>query len=152
MDPGVQLGAFTTHRPPSLSGYSDLIYDRLYRDQSRRRGREAPGDVTARQALTDQLQAMLYRDCPFIPLWYDPQLQAWRTDRWTGYHPVPENDVGAPFWNATRATYLDLQPRTVAAAAAHGTPVRTIAVVAAAVAAAAVAVLMLRRRTAMEDA
>jgi peptide/nickel transport system substrate-binding protein len=152
VDPGVQLGAFATHRPPSLSGYSDAGYDRLYSDQSRAVDVKHPGDVTARQALTDQLQAVLYRDCPFIPLWYDVQLQAWRTDDWTGYHPVPESDVGAPFWNSTRATYQDLQPRAAAAAAAHSTPVRTIAVVAAAAAVVAVAVLVLRRRRAMEDA
>ena len=55
------------------------------------------------------MQAILYRDSPYSILWYKLNLQAWRTDTWTGYHLVPEQD-GAPFWNMMRTTYIDLQP------------------------------------------
>ena len=43
-------------------------------------------------------------------LWYNVNLQAFRTDKWTGYGTGAGQD-GAPFFNLTRATYLDLKPR-----------------------------------------
>ena len=36
------------------------------------------------------MQQILYRDSPYIILWYNVNLQAYRTDRWTGYDYVPK--------------------------------------------------------------
>ena len=63
------------------------------------------------------MQAILYRDTPYVILWYNVNLQAFRTDTWTGYGAVPAKD-GAPFFNLTRATYQDLKPRAAGAVAA----------------------------------
>ena len=60
------------------------------------------------------MQKVLYRDDPSIVLWYDVNLQAFRTDRWAGYVMAPSGD-GAPFWNQLRSTYLvaaSLEPRS----------------------------------------
>src|SRR5665811_2464232 len=98
------------------SQYSNPEYDRLYKDQAQALDPEKPDDPTARKAVTDKLQAILYRDTPYVILWYNVNLQAFRTDKWTGYGAVPVKD-GAPFFNLTRATYLDLKPRAAGAAA-----------------------------------
>ena len=55
------------------------------------------------------MQKLLYRDDPSIVLWYEVNLQAFRTDAWTGYALAPKG-AGAPFWNQLRATYLALRP------------------------------------------
>ena len=55
------------------------------------------------------MQKILYRDNPYIVLWYNLNLQAFRTDAWSGYaHGAGRG--GAPFWNFMRATYIGLRP------------------------------------------
>ena len=83
--------------------------------RARRRRSTPPTRATrrARKTITDAMQKLLYRDDPYIVLWYDVNLQAYRTDAWTGYALAPTG-AGAPFWNQLRATYLG------AAAAAPG--------------------------------
>ena len=154
IDPGFMLSTFTTTQILSWgdSQYSNPEYDRLYRDQAQALDPAAPDDPTARKAVTDKMQAILYRDTPYVILWYNVNLQAFRTDKWTGYEAVPPKD-GAPFFNLTRATYLDLKPRAVGAAAASsgGSP-GTYFLAAAAVIAAVIAALLVRRRArAVED-
>ena len=99
------------------------------------------------------MQAMLYRDTPYVILWYNVNLQAFRTDRWTGYGTVPGED-GAPFFNLTRDTYLDLMPRAVGVAAVEsGGSSWVYVLLAAAVTALVVTVILVRRRPrAVEDA
>ena len=60
------------------------------------------------------MQKILYRDDPYVVLWYNVNLQAYLTDKWTGYTLAPAGD-GAPFWNQLRATYLALRPLQPAA-------------------------------------
>ena len=112
-----------------------------------------PEDITRRKAYTDAMQKILYRDDPYVVLWYNVNLQAYRTDRWTGYALAPAGD-GAPFWNQLRATYIALRPlRPAAPPAAETSRAWVWALVAALVAAGAVAFALLRRRRkALEDA
>ena len=65
------------------------------------------------------MQKVLYRDDPYIVLWYNVNLQAFRTDRWAGYVLAPAGD-GAPFWNQLRSTYISLRPLRAARPAAGG--------------------------------
>ena len=100
------------------------------------------------------MQAILYRDAPYVILWYNVNLQAFRTDRWTGYGAVPGKD-GAPFFNLTRATYQDLRPRVAGAVAAPdaGLPWVYVLAGAAALATLVIVVVVVRRRPrAVEDA
>jgi peptide/nickel transport system substrate-binding protein len=66
------------------------------------------------------MQAILYRDSPYVILWYNINLQAWRTDKWTGYGLVPTGGEGAPFFNLTRTTYQDLTPVAAATTTDEG--------------------------------
>ena len=116
VDPGFILGAFTTARigDGSETRYSDPLYDSLYAAQREALDPADPGDTTRRRTITDAMQKLLYRDDPSIVLWYEVNLQAYRTDAWTGYAPAPKG-AGAPFWNQLRATYLALRPLPPAA-------------------------------------
>ena len=138
IDPGFMLSTFTTTQILDWgdSQYSNPEYDDLYVAQAEALDPARPDDPTARKALTDKMQAILYRDTPCAILWYNVNLQAFRTDKWTGYDAVPVKD-GAPFFNLTRATYLGLKPRAagVAAAPSGGSPWVYVLVAAAVIAA-----------------
>ena len=95
------------------------------------------------------MQRILYRDSPYSILWYNVLIQAFRTDKWTGYSSVPTGGDGAAFRNMLRTTYIDLKP--VAAATSTTTARSNTTLIAAIVAAvvvvlAIVAFVLLRRR------
>ncbi len=155
IDPGFILSTFTTQQIMgwSDSQYSDLDYDRLFVRQAEALDPAHPEDITQRKACTDAMQKILYRDDPYVLLWYNVNLQAYRTDTWTGYALAPSG-AGAPFWNQLRATYIGLRPlRPSAPPAAETSRARVWALVAALVAAGGVAFALLRRRRkALDDA
>jgi peptide/nickel transport system substrate-binding protein len=111
VDPGFILDTFTTARigDGSETRYSDPLYDSLYVGQVEALDPMDPGDTTRRKNITDAMQKLLYRDDPSIVLWYRANLQAFRTDTWTGYALAPQG-AGAPFWNRLVATYVALRP------------------------------------------
>jgi len=148
VDPGFMLSTFTTTQILNWgdSQYSNPEYDDLYVAQAQALDPARPDDPAARRALTDKMQATLYRDSPYVILWYNVNLQAFRSDRWTGYATVPVGD-GAPFFNLTRDTYLDLKPRVVGVAAVEGGRSSWVYVLlAAAVIVVVVTVILVRRR------
>ena len=155
IDPGFMLSTFTTEQILNWgdSQYSNPDYDALYVEQAEAVDPADPEDPSLRKAVTDQMQKILYRDNPYVILWYNVNLQAYRTDRWTGYHQVPAAD-GAPFWNYMRSTYIDLTPSEVAATDGEGGSGRVWMAVAVAVllVLVLVAVLIRRRPRAVEDA
>jgi peptide/nickel transport system substrate-binding protein len=155
IDPGFMLSTFTTEQILNWgdSQYSNPDYDALYVEQAEAVDPADPEDPSLRKAVTDQMQKILYRDNPYVILWYNVNLQAYRTDRWTGYHQVPAAD-GAPFWNYMRSTYIDLTPSEVAATDGEGGSGRVWMAVSGAVllVIVLVAVLIRRRPRAVEDA
>ena len=155
IDPGFMLSTFTTEQILNWgdSQYSNPDYDALYVEQAEAVDPADPEDPSLRKAVTDQMQKILYRDNPYVILWYNVNLQAYRTDRWTGYHQVPAAD-GAPFWNYMRSTYIDLTPREAAATGSEGGSGRVWIAVSVAVllVIVLVAVLIRRRPRAVEDA
>jgi peptide/nickel transport system substrate-binding protein len=154
IDPGFMLSTFTTRQILNWgdSQYSNPDYDRLYVRQAQAFDPDDPADTGPRKAITDEMQKILYRDSPYVILWYNLNLQAFRTDAWRGYAMAPAGD-GAPFWNFMRATYVGLRPLRTGTAAAQDSSMWMWGVAAAIVAAAIVAVALLRRRPrAVEDA
>jgi len=63
----------------SDSGYSSPEYDQLYLDQ------QAEVDREKRKEIVWKMQEMVYNDRPYIVLWYNIDLEAYRTDRFTGF-------------------------------------------------------------------
>ena len=143
IDPGYILSTFTTGQllNGSDSEYSNPTYDRLYTDQA------AAVLPEQRRAIIQHMQQILYQDAPYDVLWYNVLIQAFRTDRWTGYTLVPPGQGGAPLRNMLRDTYVDLKPKTAAAAESGGSSTGVIiGIIVAAVVVIGIVVLFVRRR------
>ena len=93
-DPNYILGIFRCEERPPKPGvygnddsyYCDPEFDRLY-DQSL-----TVTDTQQRVEIVHQMQQMLYESQNYIVLSYTQLLDAWRTDRFTGYLAQPEGE------------------------------------------------------------
>ncbi len=86
-DPDFILSVMTTEQFVSGgwsdSGYHNPEYDQLYLDQ------QQAVDKAQRQQIIWKMQEMVFNDRPYIVLWYEKNLQAYRSDRFTGFIPSP---------------------------------------------------------------
>lgn len=86
-DPDFILSVMTTDQFVdggwSDSGYHNPEYDQLYLDQ------QQVVDKNERQKIIWQMQEMVYNDRPYIVLYYEKLLQAYRSDRFTGFIESP---------------------------------------------------------------
>lgn len=81
-DPSLLLSVMTTDEIPtgsSETGYSNSEYDELYYQQA------SEMDFETRKELVWQMQQIVFDDVVYIIPYYDPALQAYRTDRFTGW-------------------------------------------------------------------
>lgn len=81
-DPNLLLSVMTTDEIPtgsSETGYSNPTYDDLYYQQS------SEMDFNTRKDLVWQMQQIVFDDVVYIIPYYDPALQAYRTDKFTGW-------------------------------------------------------------------
>jgi len=78
IDPGFMLSTFTAEQVLNWgdTNYVNPEYEKLYVQQAQALNPEDPSDPTARKAITDEMQKILYRDNPYILLWYNVNLQA----------------------------------------------------------------------------
>lgn len=94
-NPDFQLSVFTCGQrsygsgPNYSPGWSDSFYcnptyDKLYHQQQGL-------DGAAREKVVKQMQKMLYEDDPYSVLYYPNDVQAYRSDKWTGFAPSPDN-------------------------------------------------------------
>ena len=85
-DPDFMASIFTTDQCGSWSDgcYSDPAYDELYEEQ------RAALDPDEREAIIREMQEYIYDKNVLIVLQYVPGLQAYRSDRFTGYVTQPE--------------------------------------------------------------
>jgi peptide/nickel transport system substrate-binding protein len=86
-DPDFILSVMTTDQFVSGgwsdSGYSNPQYDQLYQQQ------QLVVDKNERQKIVWQMQEIIFNDRPYIVLWYENLLEAYRTDRFTGFIESP---------------------------------------------------------------
>jgi peptide/nickel transport system substrate-binding protein len=89
-DPSFLLSLFLTTEVGGLSDsfYANPEYDRLFREQS------GIFDVEARRQTIQEMVAITQRDLPYIVLTYDPNLQAYRTDRVENVEPTCPAETG----------------------------------------------------------
>jgi peptide/nickel transport system substrate-binding protein len=91
-DPDFQVSTFTCDQRSyedsgevyagwSDSFYCNQAYDGLYKQQS------VQLDRPQRAATIMQMEDMLYTDLPYVVTYYQDNLQAYRSDRWTGLKP-----------------------------------------------------------------
>ncbi|WP_369822042.1 ABC transporter substrate-binding protein [Saccharomonospora sp. CUA-673] len=92
-DPDYVLSMQTCDALPTSEGsgrtsafYCNPEFDDLYRQQL------AEMDTEQRAEIVKDAQAMVYRDVPSYVLTYQQTLEAYRSDRWTGFPRQPEGD------------------------------------------------------------
>jgi peptide/nickel transport system substrate-binding protein len=119
-DPDFILSTFTSGQCGSWSDtcYSNPEYDQLYTDQ------QSPDSRDQRKQIVDQMQNMIYDDIPEIVLFYSNDLQAYRSDRWTGWVPQPTPDAngegGSLLFQYGNYSYLNVHPVTGGGGATSG--------------------------------
>ena len=93
-DPDYILGIMTcVQRPPDGIEYGnndsyhcDPEFDQMYQEQA------GTVDTSARAPIVQEMQRKVYLDSPYVVLWYDNNLTAYRSDRFTGFLSQPEPD------------------------------------------------------------
>lgn len=105
IDPSVILELLTTAMIGSNNEphFSDARYDALYKEQ------QTLMDESERQAAVFELQKIAYDEAPYVILLYDNNLQAIRSDRWTGFKQIPA-DTGLFFLNINYDNYINIKP------------------------------------------
>jgi peptide/nickel transport system substrate-binding protein len=148
-DPNFQLSTYTSSQCGVWSDtcYSNQEYDQLFQQQQK------AATVEERESIVDQMQQILYEDRPELVLWYDNWLQAYRSDKWTGFVKQPSGNGTILF---QYGHYSDLQIQPVSEAGPAGAadeggvpPLVWIAVIGAVVVIAAIA--FTRRRRSEEE-
>jgi len=93
VDPNSLLGIFKCDEigNSSDSNYCNPRYDELYEQQN------AASDPAERKRLMDELQEIFYQEAPYHILFYDAQLDAYRTDRFGGWQNQPISN-GVPLF------------------------------------------------------
>lgn len=108
-DPNYQLSIFTSGQCGGWSDgcWADPAYDALYQQQRTMMDRDE------RLQVVQEAQRYLYDHLPGVVLVYPGWLQAYRTDRFTGYVPAPGPDgYLLPGYNYD--SYVELRPVTTA--------------------------------------
>ena len=109
VDPNSLLEIFTCEQigSSSDSNYCNEEYDQLFAQQN------VATSESERKALIDQMQEIFYRDAPYHILFYDAQLDAYRTDRFGGWQNQPTAN-GVPLFGYGSLGYTLLTPAAAA--------------------------------------
>ncbi len=122
----------------------DPEYDKLYKQQS------TELDPDKRREIVHEMLTRFYKSAVYVNLVQNPDLEAYRTDRFEGWLRQPA-EVGPVIFTNTSPTYYNLTPIEGASSDGGLSGVAIGALVVAAVAAiGAVAFVLMRRRTAEE--
>lgn len=105
VDPSVILELLTTWQIGTNNEphFSSAQYDELFKQQLTQM------DEKERQATVFELQKIAYDEAPYIILLYDNNIQAIRSDRWTGFKQIPA-DTGIYFLNINFDNYINIKP------------------------------------------
>jgi peptide/nickel transport system substrate-binding protein len=160
VDPDTMLSYFrcsqVSHDPKNPTNYyndaswCDKGYDALYKQQN------GELDPAKRRALVQQMLTRFYQSAVYVPLDYEPDLQAYRTNRFTGWIRQPA-ETGPVLFNNSSQTYANLRPVSATSKAAGGDggggggSGAIIAIVVAAVVVLGGAGLLLARRRTADD-
>jgi peptide/nickel transport system substrate-binding protein len=146
-DPDFILSTFTTGQCLSWADtcYSNPEYDRLYQQQ------HTTVDEEERKSIVDEMQRILYQDNPEIVLFYDNDLQAYRSDRWTGFVEQPEPQ-GYLLFGYGPYSYRSIEPASASQAdGGQGGSAAVWVIGAGVILVGAVAAALLRRRSGAEE-
>jgi peptide/nickel transport system substrate-binding protein len=108
VDPQFQMSIYT---PQQIEGWNDCCwtdpeYTRLNALQS------TDLSATTRTATIKKMEEIFYKAAPYIIFTYPKQLEAWRSDRWTGWTKAPA-DIGTAVYNYSNIdSYVNIAPNT----------------------------------------
>jgi peptide/nickel transport system substrate-binding protein len=141
VDPNFILSVLTTD---SIEAWSDSIwsnaeYDELFLEQ------QTTIDVPERIALVHQMQQIVYKESPYIPLVYPLDLLVANTTDWTGWVRANQNK-GAWWYNTQPDSYLAVQQGAAVVEAKSSSTGLIVAIVGAVAVVLIVVVLVVRRR------
>lgn len=104
-DPDFILSVFTTDQCLGWSDgcYSDAGYDKLYTEQ------QQATDVDERAAIVAEMQQFVYEQVPEVILYYESDLEAYRTDTFTNWVGTPSPD-GYFVYGYVPYGYMEVQP------------------------------------------
>jgi peptide/nickel transport system substrate-binding protein len=141
VDPNYILSILTTNQVGSWndSAFSNAEFDKLFLEQ------QTTIDVQQRIEIVKQMQQIVYKESPYIPLVYPLDLEVANTTDWTGWVRANQNK-GAWWYNTQPDTYLAVQKgAAVVATKSSNTGLIVAAVVAVVVVLIIVVLLVLRR-------
>jgi peptide/nickel transport system substrate-binding protein len=142
IDPNFLVSISTTDQAGmwNQSVYSNPEYDRLFTAQAQEL------DPQQRKQTIWDMQKIIYRDSPFIPLIYTRSQEAYDTAHWTGWVSSPAKDGGV-FYTYQTDSYLNVKPLTATASSSSASSGTTwiVAVVIVALIAVVVVFLLVRR-------
>jgi peptide/nickel transport system substrate-binding protein len=151
-DPDFILSVLTCDQ---FMGWSDTFwcndeYSDMYLEQKQQL------DLDERAATIKEMQRIAYEDNPYVILYYDNQLEAWRTDKFEGWTKTPtEVNPGQVAFTFSTATYTNLQPLSAGGAEDEGggtSPLLYVGIGIVAIAVIAGIVVFLRRGSAEDRA
>src|SRR5665648_1263251 len=141
VDPNFILSILTTD---SIEAWSDSVwsnaeYDKLFLEQ------QSTVDVQKRIDLVKQMQQIVYKESPYIPLAYPLDLEVADTTNWTGWVRANQNK-GAWWYNTQPDTYLAVQKGAAVQKTTSSNTGVIVAAVIAVIVVLAIIVLLMRRR------
>jgi len=141
VDPNFILSILTTD---SIEAWSDSVwsnaeYDKLFLEQ------QSTVDVQKRIDLVKQMQQIVYKESPYIPLVYPLDLEVADTTNWTGWVRANQNK-GAWWYNTQPDTYLAVQKGAAVQKTTSSNTGVIVAAVIAVIVVLAIVVLLVRRR------
>ena len=109
VDPSSLLEPFTTDQIGGSSDtfWSNARFDELFKQQGQ------TIDETQRKAMLQEMQEIFYKEVPNIPLYYDSELHAYRTDHFGGWQNQPPEN-GTPLFGFGPIGYTLLTDATAA--------------------------------------
>jgi peptide/nickel transport system substrate-binding protein len=157
VDPDPMLSYFTCNavsKDPKdpTNYYNDASWcDKTYSAEYTQQNKEL--DPAKRAAIVKDMLTRFYESATYVPLDYEPDLQAYRTDRFTGWIRQPA-ETGPVLFNNSSQTYANLRPIAATAKSGGGGGGGSGAIIAIVVAAVVVlggvGLVLARRRSADE--
>jgi peptide/nickel transport system substrate-binding protein len=128
------------------ANFCDPEYDKLYKRQN------VELDPAKRQELVHEMLTRFYETGVYNALWYEGDLQAYRTDRFEGWLRQPA-EIGPVLFTNTSPTYANLTPVASSSTGGGGgmSTAGIVAIVAVGLAGAALIVYFVRRRRTAEE-
>lgn len=125
-DPGETLSCFTTSQVGGAENepyWSNAEYSRLCAQQA------MTLDPQKRKDIVWRMQQIMYQQTPWMLLTYPDFLQAYNTNKWTGWTPIAHGSGPAFYTSYVLDTYLNLRLKVGATAASNSSSATAVIII-----------------------